>query len=199
MFQAKRKRMRVFDWMRDHLLATVVCYLVVVAVTAVSAVGIGVWFLAALVTGGSTGALLNGVLAVLLATLLGGTVAAFLSLVGIGFGLYARAASTVAWLDDALARWTGVLTGYGAAFRSAAADAVEPTASHPGATDATTGLDRLKAKYVQGSLSDHEFERRVRDLLGRSGGADHDPAPATDGHVGEANDWLDRIRTDGDT
>jgi len=169
--------MRVLAWMRDHLLATVVCYLVVVAVTVVSGFGIAVWLLAALVTGGSTGALLDGALAVLLVTLLGGTSVALLSLVGIGFGVYARAVTAVSWADDAFAQGVEIATPYGDRLRSVVADVAEPPDSHPGSTSAPTdaptvtptGLDRLKAAYVEGTLSEREFERRVRDVLGDGG------------------------------
>jgi hypothetical protein len=161
--------MRIFAWMRDHLLATVVCYLTVVAVTVLSGIGIAVWLVAVLLVGGSTGVLLHGVLAVLIATLLVGSVVAFVSLVGIGFGLYARVSRAVTWADETLLRVTDIVRTTGSMVRSVAADVAAPPESHPGATGGLSRLDRVKAAYVKGALSEREFERRVDDHLDAAG------------------------------
>lgn len=181
--------MRVLAWMRDHLLATVVGYLVVVGVTLAAAVGIGVWFLALVATGGSTGALFEAALVGLLALVVLGTATALLSLVGIWYGLYSRAATVANRTGDVIERGADTAAAYGAELRSAAADVADPPDHHPGANEGDGGVDSLKSAYVDGILSESEFEQRVRDRLAWRDAGGGRPSAAADGANSRRPDW----------
>lgn len=164
--------MRALDWMRNHLLVTALCFVIVTALTALSGVGLVVWLVAAVATSGTASTLFQALLVVFLGGALVGTLLSLLSLVGVGYGLHDRASEAVrrgqAWLTERAAaaeRRSLLARLVGVSDLAASVDTRSPSAR------VDDRVDRLKRRYAQGAISEREFERRVGAVIADGGTA----------------------------
>ena len=166
--------MQLTDWTRENLLATVAIFLAVATLTAVSAGGAVLWGLLALLGGGPVADAFETVLPVFVVGLLVGLPLTVVALVGVGYGLVsrlvvevstavsdvgavgARAVGRTARRVERRASIPGILA------LAAVADAVDPRSPETRARDR---IERLQSWYVDGRLSEFEFERRLRSVL----------------------------------
>jgi len=155
------------DWTSDHLLATVALALLFGTVAVVSVLGVAGWLLLALLGVGAASTL-GSLLPLFVLGVVVGAPGTLLALVGAVVGLTSRASSAVrgertqrlaSYLEreSTLARFVGV------------ADLVERFDDRDPEERADQRIDRLKQRYVDGELTEREFERRTRRVLDEEG------------------------------
>lgn len=184
--------MQVLARARDNLVATALCFVALVALTAASGFGLLVWALVALASGG-TGWVLDLLLVGLLAGVTLGSALSVLSLAGVCYGLctrvsaaFRRTGTRVAVRAEAVERRSFVARLLGVSDLVAAVDPRSPS------TRAVDRVEYLKAEYVSGALSEAEFERRVRETLTVEG-RDIDRAGPDDARHGTVGDRVSGI------
>ena len=159
--------MRLLDWASERLLTSVVLLVVCASVLAVSLAGVAGWFVLAVLTTGGTGAL--GTLLPLF------VVGVFLSLpltalagVLVAVGIAARASSAVR--GDRARQWASYIERESSLARAVGLSSlVERFDTRSADQRADDRVDGLKRRYVEGDISESEFERRTREILDQEG------------------------------
>lgn len=181
MLQFDGTGMHVFAWVRDNLLATFVCFLLVATVTGLSTVGVAAWSVAALATGGSSGVVFDLLLLLLLGGVVVGTALSVASLVGLAYGLVARAGAALSEAGTRLARRVDDLERRNVFARTVGLSDLTASVDGRSRVDrAQERLDCVKARYVEGDLSESEFERRLGEVLGEEWPGRGRPSTHTD-------------------
>jgi uncharacterized membrane protein len=154
--------MGVLQWASERLLASVLLFVLFGSVLTVSLLGITGW-IALVVLTGSGGALGSLLWLFVVATV----VALPLTLVAgvlVAAGIAARASSAVS--GDRAKQVASYLERESDAARAVGlASVVEKFDSRTPDERADDRIDRLKQRYVEGSLTDTEFERKIREVV----------------------------------
>jgi len=158
--------MGVLEWASERLVVSVLLFLVFGSVLAVSLLGITGWIALVVLTGSA------GTLGSLLWLFVVGTVVTLpLTLVTsvlVAAGIAARASSAVS--GDRAKQVASYLERESDAARAVGlASVVESFDSRTPDERADDRIDRLKQRYVEGSLTDTEFERKIRDVVDQEG------------------------------
>lgn len=150
---------------RDHLLATAVLSVVLVALTMASAFGVVVLVVVAVLSGGA-GLPLDLLMALSVGGVVLGVPLSTVSVVGVAYGVVVRLAARLThpgtWVTrraEALERRSLVARLVGLSDRVAAVDPRSPRGR------VEDRLDRLKTRYVTGEVSLFELERLVGETL----------------------------------
>jgi len=165
--------MGLTDWAGDHLLATVGITLAFLTLTVVSALGIAGWLFAAVLGLGGAGAL-GSLLAPFVVGLVVGVPVTVVGTIAAAVGLAARASSAVSGTAEVAGVRLGRVASYVERENEYArmvglADLVENVDTRSAEQRADDRTERLKERYVDGELSEHEFERRMQTILDEEG------------------------------
>ncbi|ELZ22702.1 hypothetical protein C475_16411 [Halosimplex carlsbadense 2-9-1] len=165
--------MELTDWASDHLLATVGITLGFLTLTAVSVLGIAGWLLAAVLGLGGTGAL-GSLLPLFVVGLVVGVPVSVVGVVAVAVGLAARASSAVSGTTEIAGIRLGRVASYVERENEYArmvglADLVENFDTRSAEQRADDRTERLKERYVEGEISEHEFEQRMQTVLDEEG------------------------------
>ncbi|MFB6140939.1 MAG: SHOCT domain-containing protein [Halosimplex sp.] len=165
--------MRLSDWARDHLLATVALALAFGTLTAVSVLGVAAWTLWALLSAPGA-ATLGSLLPLFLVGLVVGVPVTAVSTLAAAVGLASRASAAA----SARAAVAGTRLGQAVSYvehesvtarlvgLSALVETVDTRSADERVDDR---IERLKDRYVEGELSEYEFERRTQRILDEEG------------------------------
>lgn len=165
--------MDVADAAGDNLFATVGVFVVATTLALISAAGVAVWLVLALL-GGAVAETFGTLLPIFAVAGLISAPLAAAALVAVGYGLVVRTSAVIGatFQDqvDGAARWVG-RTARRFERRSALArvldlsPVVESLDSRTPEERAQDRIERLKAGYVADHLSEFELERRIRRVL----------------------------------
>ncbi|WP_459192578.1 SHOCT domain-containing protein [Halosimplex sp. J119] len=165
--------MGLTDWARNHLLATVALSLVFGTLAVVSVLGVAMWVLwAALGIGGAS--TLATLLPLFLVGVVVGVPGAAVSLVAAAAGLATRASAAV----SERTRFASVRLGQVASYVEreselarlvGLAEFVERFDSRSPDRRAEDRIQRLKDRYVDGDVSEFEFEQRMQRIMDEEG------------------------------
>jgi uncharacterized membrane protein len=154
--------MGLLDWASDHLLTSVVLLLISGAILAVSLLAIAGW-LFLLLFGFDTGTLGSLLPVFILATVVTLPLVVASAVIA-AMGLAARASAAVS--SDRAKQWTSYLERESSLARTIGlSSVVERFDSRSERERADDRLQRLKEKYVDGTLSQTDFERKIREIL----------------------------------
>lgn len=166
--------MAVADRVRDNLLATFGVFVFSTALAAVCAVGATVWFVLAVLGDGPLVGALETILPLFAVGLVLGVPLALAAFVGVSYGLVVHTAARVGAKVDEMAsdcvRWTGRIVRDVERESDLArfvdlSPVVEAVDQRSPETRAQDRIDQLTGRYVDGSLSETELERRVSGVL----------------------------------
>jgi len=165
--------MGLTDWAGDHLLATVGITLAFLTLTVVSVLGIAAWLLAAILGLGGAGTL-GSLLALFVVGLVVGVPVTVVGLVAAAAGLASRASSAVSGTTEIAGVRLGRVASYVERENDLArmvglADLVENFDARSAEQRADDRTERLKERYVEGEISEHEFEQRMQTILDEEG------------------------------
>ncbi|QLH81808.1 SHOCT domain-containing protein [Halosimplex pelagicum] len=165
--------MGLTDWASDHLLATVAISLASLTLAVVSALGVAGWLLAALLGLGGTGTL-GSLLPLFVVGLVVGVPATVVGLVAVAVGIAARASSAVNGTTEIAGIRLGRVASYVERENEYArmvglADLVENFDTRSAEQRADDRTERLKERYVEGEISEYEFEQRMQTILDEEG------------------------------
>ncbi|WP_123538781.1 SHOCT domain-containing protein [Halosimplex salinum] len=165
--------MGLSEWARDHLLLVVGLSLAFGTLTVVSVLGVVGWLLLALlgVGGAST---LGTLLPLFLLGLVAGVPGTVVALIAAAVGLAGRASSAVSGKTE----FAGVRLGQVATYVEresdlarlvGLSDLVEDFDTRSPEQRADERIERLKDRYVDGEISDYEFEQRMQRIMDEEG------------------------------
>jgi hypothetical protein len=165
--------MGLTDWAGDHLLATVALSLAFLTLTAVSVLGVAGWLLAAVLGLGGAGTI-GSLLPLFVVGLVVGVPLSVVGLVAAAVGLASRASSAVSGTTEVAGVRLGRVASYVERENRYArmvglADLVENVDTRSAERRADDRTERLKERYVDGEISEHEFERRLQTILDEEG------------------------------
>lgn len=173
--------MGALDWASEHVLASVVLFLAFGSVLAMALLGIAGWFALLLLTG--SGGPLGSLLWLLVAATIVSLPLTVVTGVFAAVGLAARASSAVS--GDRAKQVASYLERESEVARAVGlSSVVERFDSRTPEARADDRIDRLKERYVDGKLTDTEFERRIREVVDQEG-VDRDRSSVIDDQLRE--------------
>ena len=186
--------MGLSDWARDHLLLTVTLSLAFGTLTVVSTLGVAAWMLwAVLGLGGAS--TLGTLLPLFLLGLVVGVPVTVVALVAAAVGVAIRASSAVSERTEVAGVRLGQVASYVERESELArlvglSNIVENFDTRSAERRADDRIERLKDRYVDGDVSEFEFERRMRQILDEEG-VDRDRTSALDDELRALDDRHD--------
>jgi len=165
--------MGLTEWASDHLLATVALSFAFLTLTAVSILGVAGWLLAVVLGLGGAGTI-GSLVPLFVVGLVVGVPLSVVGLVAAAVGLASRASSAVSGTTEVAGIRLGRVASYVERENRYArmvglADLVENFDTRSAQRRADDRTDRLKERYVDGEISEHEFERRLQTILDEEG------------------------------
>ncbi|PSQ02239.1 hypothetical protein BRC92_08815 [Halobacteriales archaeon QS_4_69_31] len=162
--------MDIAGWMRENLFLTITAFVFGATLTAVSVGGAFFWLVFAALGGGGVASTLGTLLPLFVLGVVVGVPLSVVAAAGVGYGLVSRlsahASESLTELGASVARTAEVAErehwlarAFGIADLAGAVDPRSP------ADRAQDRVERVKGRYVDGELTEAEFEREVRKLL----------------------------------